>query len=121
MTPLQIISKVKEIKPSVLDDSALLSFLNIVEAKIRLIVNDETEFEPLKYENIATDKLFLDEKFSDIYLYYLASQIDYFTNDIDAYNNSITLYNSAMEAYTNFYMYRREERPTYSYDYKGVF
>ncbi len=121
MTPLDVIKKVKEIKPSVLNDSALLSFLNTVESKIRLIINDEKEFEAIPIENIGTAELFLDKKFDDIYLYYLASQIDYFTNDIDSYNNSIILYNTALTSYTNFYMYRRDERPTYKYDYEGAF
>ncbi len=121
MTPSEIINKVKSIKPSVLDDSALLSFLNTCEAKVRLIINNQTEFTPFEFENIGTDTLFLEEMFSDLYLYYLASQIDYFTNDIASYNNSITLYNKVLADYSNYIAYRRTTSPTYKYDYEGAF
>lgn len=121
MTPSDIINKVKSIKPSVLEDSALLSFINKIEAKLRLIVNDEDAFNPIEYEDISKAGLLLDEKHSDIYLYYVASQIDLFTNDIASYNNFTMLFNDAMKDYMNYYKARKQPSPARQYDYKGAF
>lgn len=121
MTPLDIIKQVNSIKPSVLENSALLSFINRVEAKLRLIVNDEESFKPIKYEDIDEAQLLLDEKDSEIYFYYVASQIDLFTNDIDSYNNFAMLYSNAMAEYMNYIKSRKQSTKQYRYDYKGAF
>lgn len=121
MTPLVLIDRVREIKPCVLDNTALLSFLSKIEAKLRLLVNDEQEFETLKYENIDTDELLLKEEFSEIYEYYVASQIDLYSNDIASYNNFIMLYNDAMGKYMNYLKSRNQPSPARQYDYKGAF
>lgn len=121
MKPIEVFKVVNDIKPSILENSALLSFLNTVEAKLRKIVHDEITYIPIKYEEIETAELLLDEEHKEIYLYYLASQVDYFTNDIDAYNNSVALYNEALDAYTRKIQSRKEKTPTYQYDYEGAF
>lgn len=121
MTPSEIINSVKEVKPSVLDTSALLLFLNRVEAKLRKIINKEAVFEPLKFENIETDTLLLDRENSEIYEYYLCSQIDFYTNDIPSYNNSTMLYNQALSAYENELTYGKKGAVTHKYNYKGAF
>ncbi len=121
MKPIEIFKTVNDIKPSILDNSALLSFLNTVEAKLRKIVHDEKIYTPIPYEEIETAELLLEEEHKEIYLYYLASQIDYFINDIDSYNNSVELYNKALETYTRKIQSRKEKTPIYKYDYEGAF
>ena len=105
MTPLELIDRVREFKPCILENTALLSFLSKIEAKLRLIVNDETEFESLKYENIDTDELLLTEEFSEVYEYYVASM----------------LHNNAMKEYMNYMKTRKQPSPVRQYDYKGAF
>jgi hypothetical protein len=121
MTPSEVLNQIKEIKPCILDNTVLLSFLSKIEAKIRLTANNDEEFESLKYENINTDELLLGEEHSEIYLYYVASQIDLFTNDIASYNNFTQLYNNAMEEYLDYLKSREQETSKYKYDYKGAF
>ena len=121
MTPSQIINQVKSIKPSVLEDSALLSFLNRIEAKLRLIVLNETDFVPLEFENINTDTLLLGQEYSEIYEYYLCSQIDLYTNDIASYNNYTAMYNKVLTDYMNRYKSKNGTAATYKYDYEGAF
>ncbi len=121
MKPIEIFKTVNDIKPSILENSALLSFLNTVESKLRKKVHNEKTYTPIKYDEIEIAELLLDEEHKEIYLYYLASQVDYFTNDIDSYNNSITLFNSALEDYTKEVASRKKETPTYRYDYEGAF
>lgn len=122
MTPQDVIKRINNIKPSVIESSVLLSFLNTVEAKIRLIINNELEFTPYKFENIETDTLFLDDKFSEIYIFYLSAQVDLFSNNIASYNNFITLYNNALAEYYNYVQYRKAAASTtYQYDYEGAY
>jgi len=122
MTPSDVIKRINNIKPSVIESSVLLSFINTVEAKIRLIINDEEDFEPYKFENIETDTLFLDDKFAEIYIFYLSAQVDLFSNNIASYNNFITLYNNALAEYYNYMQFRKTAASTtYQYDYEGAF
>lgn len=121
MTPLELIDRVREFKPCILENTALLSFLSTIEAKIRLIINNETEFESLKYENIDTDELLLTEEFAEVYIYYVASQIDLFSSDIPSYNNFTMLHNNAMREYMNYLKARKQLSPARSYDYEGAF
>lgn len=121
MTPLELIDRVREFKPCILENTALLSFLSKIEAKLRLIVNNETEFESLKYENIDTDELLLPEEFSEIYEYYVAAHIDLYSNDIPSFNNFTMLHNNAMKEYMNYMKTRKQTSPVRQYDYKGAF
>lgn len=121
MTPSDIINSVLKIKPSVLDTSALLSFLNRVEAKLQLILNDQAEFVPFKFENIATDTLLLGQEHSEIYEYYLCSQIDFYSNDIASYNNSTVMYNTAMIDYANEIKSRKAATTSLKFNYEGAF
>lgn len=121
MTPLELINIVREHKPSALENSALLSFLSRVEAKIRVILNNEDSFEAFQYENIDTDKLVLPLEFTEIYEYYVSSQIDLFSNDIASHNNFIILYNNAMSQYMNYLKSRKQLSPERRYDYEGAF
>lgn len=122
MTPQDVIKRINNIKPSVIESSVLLSFLNTVEAKIRLIINTEEDFEPYEFENIETDNLFLDDKFSEIYIFYLSAQVDLYSNNIASYNNFITLYNNALAEYYNYMQFRKQAASTtYQYDYEGAF
>ena len=109
MTPSQILKKVNDIKPCVLDNKVLLSFISIVEAKLRLIINNDAEFTTLKYENIDTDKLTLSEEYSKVYLYYVSSQIDLYSN------------NNAMDEYMKYVKSRKQTTPKKQYNYKGAF
>lgn len=121
MTPLELIDRVREFKPCILENTALLSFLSTIEAKIRLIINNETGFESLKYENIDTDELLLTEEFAEVYIYYVASQIDLFSSDIPSYNNFTMLHNNAMREYMNYLKARKQLSPARRYDYEGAF
>lgn len=121
MTPLELIDRVREFKPCILENTALLSFLSTIEAKIRLIINNETGFESLKYENIDTDELLLTEEFAEVYIYYVASQIDLFSSDIPSYNNFTMLHNNAMREYMNILKARKQLSPARRYDYEGAF
>lgn len=121
MTPLELIDRVREFKPCILENTALLSFLSTIEAKIRLIINNETGFESLKYENIDTDELLLTEEFAEVYIYYVASQIDLFSSDIPSYNNFTMLHNNAMREYMNYTKARKQLSPARRYDYEGAF
>ncbi len=121
MTPLELIDRVREFKPCILENTALLSFLSTIEAKIRLIINNETGFESLKYENIDTDELLLTEEFAEVYIYYVASQIDLFSSDIPSYNNFTMLHNNAMREYMNYLKARKQLSPERRYDYEGAF
>lgn len=121
MTPSEMINSVLQIKPSVLDTSALLSFLNRVEAKLRKKILNETSFAPLLFENIGTDTLLLDQEDSEIYEYYLCSQIDLHSNDIASYNNYTMMYNNAMAEYENRYKSKNGTVANYRYDYEGAF
>lgn len=47
--------------------------------------------------------------FSDVYRFFLESQIDYVNGEIDKYNNSRAMYNNALNAYENDY--RRKHMP----------
>ena len=122
MTPQDVIKRINNIKPSVIESSVLLSFLNKIEAKIREDINGEENFTPYKFENIETDKLFLDDKFSEIYTFYLSAKIDLFSNNIASHNNFIILYNNALAEFYNYVQYRKKAaNTTYQYDYEGAF
>jgi hypothetical protein len=99
MTPLELIDRVREFKPCILENTALLSFLS----------------------NIDTDELLLTEEFSEVYEYYVASQIDLYSNDIPSYNNFSMLHNNAMKEYMNYMKTRKQPSPVRQYDYKGAF
>ena len=76
------------------------------------------DYKPVVYDyDLDLEKeLMIPDPYSEIYIYYVCSKIDYWDREMDSYNNSIAMYNAA---YQNFAAYmRRTYKPKSAPNYK---
>lgn len=131
MTIQEAIDGITELKPHAYTDLKLAGWLSNLDRQIwrdviswhentavavdydddGVLITDMPE--PDKYEMVAgvgeapdtapDVTLMVGEPYTDLYLMYLAAQIDYWNGEIGRYNNSMTMYNSKLAEYGNDY------------------
>lgn len=105
-----VISQCDRLKPNVYSYAQKRKWLNKVESDIREYASRYSACLPDKsFMDEENPEMYLDENFSDIYVYYLISMIDLSNQEYALYNNSSTFFNSAMNSWQK--KYRREHCP----------
>lgn len=109
MTIADVISKADEMRPNAFDNNRKISWLSTVEWDIkRNIVDTHSDSEKVAFngydKNTTLDtELIAIEPYSELYVYYLAAQVDYAFGEIGKYNNSMSMYNTLLSDFRNYY------------------
>lgn len=109
MTINQVITQIQNEKPSQYSVDTLVKWLSDVEGLIYHEVvrwhkgTDHIQYKPFNADTDLDKVLFVPEPYSNVYLRYLAAQIDYNNGELPQYANSMTLYNTALTAFADYY------------------
>lgn len=109
MTIEQAIKRIDVIKPNSYSDSEKIAWLSRLDANIKKEIVDThkgSELVSFKGYDSGTDKsteLIAPAPHDEMYLNYLAAQIDFANAEYGHYNNSISLFNAAYSAFVKYY------------------
>lgn len=118
MTLSEVIAKVQELKPSEYDKVELTQWVNEVEfMAVDQVINraepkpgeTDTEYKAYDYELDAERELLIPDQFSDCYISYLFSKIDFNNAEIERYNLDAAQFEAEWQAYAAWY--RRSHFP----------
>lgn len=107
MTVNEAITTCCDLKPSQYDDVHMLRWLSDVEQKL---IDDifsrhegmEVIFERYT-ENSMEEELLAPDPYSELYVHYLMSQIDYYNNEIGRYQNTAAMYNQKWKEFADYW------------------
>lgn len=109
MTIKNVLETVREVKPSRFYDDMIIGWLSDLE---QLLVNDifkiyktDVDYSSFTGYNIDTDRnqeLLVPDPYSDLYLQYIYSMIDYNNGEIAKYNASVVMFNNAYDRYAGY-------------------
>lgn len=112
----EILAEIDLIRPNAYTDGEKIALLNTIEGRVYTDIYQkaedfEGEFEPFT-EGGEERELSVPVPFTDLYLYYIASRIDYFNGDVGRYNDSIVLYNDAWDMFAAYYRENHKPKQT---------
>lgn len=112
----EILAEIDLIRPNAYTDGEKIALLNTIEGRVYTDIYQkaedfEGEFEPFT-EGEEERELSVPVPFTDLYLYYIASRIDYFNGDVGRYNDSIVLYNDAWDMFAAYYRENHKPKQT---------
>lgn len=93
----EIIERADTLRPNPFAAEEKIRWLSELDGKIAVDVFDDEEFSGYDISDSESRELILEDRYSDVYLFYLCAMIDFFSRDYGEYNNSIALFNSAYE------------------------
>ncbi len=114
MTITQAISRCDTAKPNQYMHSEKIGWLNFLDGMIfnEIIKThegaDTVEFDEYTEETDGNTVLLVPDPYSDLYLYYMFSMIDFHNAEYSRYNNSILMFNNA---FVNFEAYYNRRHP----------
>ena len=116
MRVVEVLREVDQTRPNAYTDAEKIAWLNSIEGRVYTDILQkaegfEGEFIPFK-EGEEGRELAVPVPFTDLYVYYLASKIDFFNGDTARYNDSIVLYNEAWDDYAAYYRENNKPRQT---------
>ena len=116
MTIMSVITLLQSVKPHQYDDATVVRWISDVEGLLykeivcghEMPVDEEGNLVEISHGpyNPETDMdtvLMVPEPYSDVYVKYLAAQIDYHNAEFARYNNSMVMYNMALSAFADWY------------------
>lgn len=109
MTIMEAITRIDAIKPNTYRQPEKISWLSTVDGIImREIIEthegDSTvEFNGYTENTPLTQELLVPDPYSELYLYYLESKIDYWNGETKRFNNSAEMFNKAFSDYAKYY------------------
>lgn len=113
----EILRKVDQLRPNAFSDAEKIEMLNTVEGRVYTDIMSKAEdgmnwtFIPFKEEEEERE-LVVPVPFTDLYLFYLFSMIDFYNGDSGRYNDSMVLYNNAWDAYAAHYRETHKPKQT---------
>lgn len=109
MTINQAITRTRALKKTQFDDDALIGWLSDLDGMIyseltKWHASDEENVMPRYDQDTDTEtKLLVPEPYTDLYVTYLAAQIEFAQGDFTRYNNSMVMYNMRLQQFANTY------------------
>ena len=95
MTIAKVIAQLMEVKPHQYSTEALVGWLSDLDGRI--------------WENYHRE-LLIPAPYEDLYIRYLAAQVDYYNAEFARYNNSMVMFNLLLTEYVN-HLTRNYSRP----------
>lgn len=102
----EALMKIKNMKPSQYDDEMLISWLSALDGHVweDLLAKYGAPAPFLPYNGQMLNRMLLIPfPHDEIYLTYLAAQIDYHNAEYERYNNGMMLYNAQLQAFYDQY------------------
>ena len=109
MTISEALEKCDNLKPNVFSAKDKIGWLSILDGTIKKEIIDTHEgYENIEFTGYDTKTpldtvLLVPEPYSDIYIMWLFTQIDFNNAEFGRYNNSIVMYNNAYTFYASWY------------------
>ena len=107
MTLIEAIAKTDEVKPNALSNSDKIRYISNLDLSIKKFMSQyEVSSTPFNGYTDNTDmdtELLVEAPFDDIYIYWLAAQIDYWNDEVESYDNNMTMYSSVLSDYRKDY------------------
>lgn len=111
MTIEKILAEIANLKPdNTASDGDLIRWISVIDGSVyRDLIRTHADApnifeEPVYDEDTPIDtELLIPDNFSDVYIYYLASMIDFANGETKKYNNDRTLYADAYSEYRRWY------------------
>ena len=106
MTISQAIERISAVKESQYDVETMVNWLSDCDGKIHEDLRGY-HIEHLPFErydpNEMGKQLLVPDPYSELYVHYLAAQIDYFNNELERFNNAMVMYNVALTDFYDWY------------------
>lgn len=108
MTIREAIDRVDLVKPNRQNDQQKIAWLSDLDRLVynELVLTHEGCHKPFDGYDLETPQdtvLLVPAPYTDIYLYYLSSQIDLANAELAKYNNDKTMFNNAYLTYSDYY------------------
>jgi len=109
MTIMQAISRIDEMKPNAYAQENKVDWLSTLDGMVKKQVIDhyegseDVEFNGYDKETDKNTVLLIPEPFTDVYVHWLESKIDYFDGEYNKYNNDAMQFNDMYSQYRNWY------------------
>lgn len=107
MTVNEAITRIDALKPNEYDTESKVRWLNDLDNLI--IDNIHSWHEEVNKEHVfydpfggLDDVLLVHAPYDDVYVKYLAAQVDYYNAEFGRYNNSVVMFNLAYSGYSNY-------------------
>lgn len=103
----EAITQIDTLKPNQYEEAEKVRWLSTLDGRIAEEVYAAHEgtpsgFVPYDPKEDLDAVLLAPEPFADVYLTYLAAQIDYYNGETARYNNSMVMFNIAYEGFANW-------------------
>lgn len=114
----EAIARIDKLKSNPYDRAEKLRWLSCLDGLVwqqTRVVHGEAaggSFTPYTQESADDTQLLIPAPYEEIYLWWLAAQIDYHNGEFTRYNNSISLFNTGFSAYVDLYHRSRSGKST---------
>lgn len=110
----ETIRQVNELKANAYTEDTLTGWIMELENYVIEDIFNRAEgmnYEPVTYswEENDDQELMIPDPYSEVYIHYLCTKIDYWNREMDSYNNSVSMYNAAYQNFAN--RMRRKYKP----------
>lgn len=107
MTIKECLDMCDRLRPNVIEKEIKISWLsqhdeNLYNTLLKKYKQTPESFSA--YGNDTSQQLLVEDGFSDMYLYWIIAQIDFYLSEIERYNNDILLYNQALDNFQCAFM-----------------
>ena len=112
----ELLVEVDQLRPNAFADAEKIRMVNTVEGRIYIDIlskyeGEEPVFIPFA-EGQEERELVVPVPFTDVYVFYLISMVDFYNGDSNKYNDSMILYNDAWENYAAHYLQTHTPKQT---------
>ena len=112
----ELLVEVDQLRPNAFTDAEKIRMVNTVEGRIYKDIlskyeGEEPVFIPFA-EGQEERELVVPVPFTDVYVFYLISMVDFYNGDSNKYNDSMILYNDAWENYAAHYLQTHTPKQT---------
>ena len=109
MTIIEAINQINHLRPNNYTQQEKIFWLSELDGVVKAEILDATEegrgiaFSGYDDNSSLHTSLLIPPPYDEIYLFWLASRIDFWNSEYDLYNNSILMFNTAFKAYHDHY------------------
>lgn len=112
----ELFTTVDQLRPNAFTDAEKIRMVNTVEGRIYKDIlskyeGEEPIFIPFE-EGQEERELAVPVPYTDVYVFYLASMMDFYNSDSSRYNDSMVLYNQAWNEFQAYYLQTHTPKQT---------
>lgn len=107
MTIRECIDRCDRLRPNVIEEEIKISWLSQHDENLHKTFLEKFQQTPARFSAYGDDtskQLLVGDGFSDMYLYWLIAQIDFYLSEIERYNNDMLMYNQTLDSFQREFM-----------------